>query len=152
MSKPVVTTLILLTSIIVVSLIASCAITRTVTITNTGQGTTIVSTPITMTVTVQNTITTTIQGTVATVTLEPVVYTPIFERVAPEIPHRFIIDMPHTGLSLYECEGDSVCFVCHPMPVEHQQWLYDSEICEDCHKVSKNPYLTPDVGYQAMYP
>ena len=152
MSRPVVTTLILFTSIIVVSLIASCAVTRTVTITNTGQGTTIVPTPITMTVTVQNTITTTIQGTVTTVTLEPVIYTPIFERLAPEIPHRYIIDMPHTGLSLYECEGDSVCFVCHPMPVEHQQWFYDSGICEDCHTVSDNPILTPDVGYGAVYP
>jgi hypothetical protein len=152
MSKPVVTTLILLTSTIVVSLIASCAVTRTVTVTNTGPGTTMVPTPITMTVTVQNTITTTIQGVVATVTLEPVVYTPIFERVAPEVPHRYIIDMPHTGLSLYECEGDSVCFVCHPLPVEHQQWLYDSEICEDCHRVSKNPLVTPNVGYGAVYP
>jgi len=157
MRNPVITTLIVFTLLVTCSIIASCTVTRTVTLnktfTTTQQPvTTVQPRAVTLTVTIRNTITTTVQGTVTIVTLEPVVLTPIFERLAPEIPHRYIIDMPHKGLSLYECEGDSVCFVCHPLPVEHQQWLYDSEVCEDCHKVSRNPILTPDVGYGFVYP
>ena len=157
MRNSVIIILIIFVLILVSSIAASCIMTRTVTVnqtyTTTQQpDTNVQPKAVTLTVTIQNTITTTIQGAVTTVTLEPVIYTPIFDRAAPEIPHRYIIDMPHTGLSLYECEGDSVCFVCHPMPPEHKKWLYDSEICEDCHKVSDNPYLTPDTGYRADYP
>jgi hypothetical protein len=157
MRNPVITVLTIFVLIVACAIVISCTVTKTVTVNKTFTATqqpvtTVQPKAVTLTVTIRNTITTTMEGAVTTVTLEPVVYTPIFERAAPEIPHRYVIDMPHTGLSMYECEGDSVCFVCHPMPIEHNKWLYDSEICEDCHKVSDNPYLTPDTGYRADYP
>lgn len=75
--------------------------------------------------------------------LEPIVYTPIFERPAPEIPHAYILELEHIGLDLYEDEGFPVCFCCHALPFEHKQWYWDAKVCEDCHKVSENPSLTP---------
>jgi len=112
---------------------------RTITITNQPSVTSKLQ-PVTLTVTVTKTLTTTVQGVVQTITMQPEVFTPIFERPAPEIPHPYIIDNEHTGLDLYE-EGVPVCFECHLKPVEHEKWLWDAEVCEDCHKVSSNPII-----------
>ncbi len=98
-------------------------------------------TPVTMTVTVSREITV-VQGVTKTVTVAPAVYTPIFERPAPEIPHPYILHLQHSGLDLYD-DGIPVCFLCHPMPPEHELWLYDAEICETCHRVAANPTITP---------
>ena len=86
--------------------------------------------------------TVTLQGGWKTVTIWPTAYTPIYERPAPEIPHPYILDLAHSGMDLYD-DGVPVCFVCHPMPWEHEKWIVDAEICQECHKLSPNPSITP---------
>ena len=96
---------------------------------------------VTLTVTITRSITTTVEGVPKTITLQPAVYTPIFEREAPEIPHAYILELEHTGLDLYEDEGYPVCFCCHGQPKEHEPWLKDAEVCRECHEVSANPII-----------
>ena len=148
MKNPVIIVLILFSVLLACSITASCTTARTVTVNKTYTITqqpvaTVQPREVKLTVTVTRSITTTVQGIVTTVTLEPTVFTPIFAREALEIPHVYVIEMEHTGVDLYEDEGGLVCFVCHPMPVEHELWYEDAEICMDCHKISDNPILKP---------
>jgi hypothetical protein len=123
----------------------SCAVERTVTVKEPitvyeRPANTIQPTLVQMTVTVTRSITTTLQGATKTVTLKPTVYTPIFQREAPEIPHVYILELEHSGLDLYE-DGIPICFTCHNIPMEHEFWLDNAEVCEECHRVSVNPIL-----------
>ena len=147
MKNPVLIVLILFFMLLVCSIIVSCTIKNTVTIDETftileNPVKSVEIQPVRLTVTVTKTITTTIEGIVTTVTLEPTVYTPIFDRPAPEIPHVYIIEMEHTGLDWYDDEGPSVCWICHNIPFEHELWIENTEICMDCHSVVDNPVLT----------
>ncbi|UCG55298.1 MAG: hypothetical protein JSV32_03550 [Dehalococcoidia bacterium] len=147
MKNPVLIILILFFTLLVCSITVSCTIKNTVTVDKTF---TILENPIKaveiqpvrLTVTVIKTITTTIEGIATTVTLEPTVFTPIFDRPVPDIPHVYIIEMEHTGADWYEDEGGSICWVCHNIPFEHELWIENTEICEDCHIVVDNPVLT----------
>lgn len=152
MKRFVVTSLTLLTLIAGGSILASCAqgeVTRTITIketvTNTqGSFTTPEAREVKLTVTLKNTITTTIQGTVITVTATPIVLTPVFNREAPEIPHTFIIDIPNSQESgEYNEEGEAICWECHPVAPVHSLWIEDIAICDDCHDESDNLILLP---------
>ena len=96
----------------------------------------------TMTVTLTQYATTTVQGVPMTITIRPLVYTPVFDRPAPEIPHTYILHLEHSGIDLYD-DGVPICFLCHLMPFEHELWQNDAEICETCHKESANPTITP---------
>jgi hypothetical protein len=147
MRNPVVIVLIVLTALLVCSIAASCTIERTITVDKTYTITqkpidTIEIRPVKLTVTVTRTTTTTIEGIATTVTMEPTVFTPIFERPAPEVPHVYIIEMEHTGVDWYEDEGGSICWVCHNIPFEHELWIENTEVCEDCHIISDNPIRT----------
>lgn len=111
--------LVLLSIIALGALTASCAqgeVTKTVTVPPAG--------PNTLTVTV----------------------TAVFESDAPDIPHTFLLDNPRSASveGLISATGGSICFECHGVPPQHSVWLYDSEICLDCHEVSNNPVLVPE--------
>jgi len=147
MRNPVVIVLIVLTALLVCSIAVSCTAERTITVDKTftiTQNPLVASEiqPVTLTVTVTKTMTTTIEGIATTRTLEPVVFTSIFDRPAPEVPHVYIIEMEHTGSDLYEDEGGSVCWACHRIPTQHGLWIENTEVCEDCHKVTENPVRT----------
>jgi hypothetical protein len=91
------------------------------------------------TVTLDNTVTTTVQGQTTT-TVTTTVITPVFNREPPEIPHTYLInftDRPYFG-------GDiPICFECHPIPPFHLDWLQDVDLCNaaGCHQVSDDPIL-----------
>ena len=138
MKKSVLVTLILIVLVVGSSIVTSCtqAITQTVTVTNTT-GKTIEPTPFTKTVTVQNTITTTIQGTVTTTAL-PRVTTPVFDKHPPEIPHTLFFTFP--GMT-YVPGQKPACFECHQIPILHEGWLLDTELCVECHIISDMPDL-----------
>lgn len=103
------------------------------------------SSEVTRTVTINNIVPTTVQGAVLTTTLAPNVLTPIFSAPPPDIPHVYlIVEMgnPYIG-GLIADSGAAICFECHPMPSQHEQWRYDPNICLDCHRISPDPVLRP---------
>jgi len=147
MKNPVLVVLILLFVLLAFSITVSCTRVQTVTVDKTftileNPVKAVEIQPVRLTVTVTKTITTTLEGVATTITLEPVVYMPIFERPAPDIPHVYIINMEHTGIDWYDDEGPSVCWICHNIPFEHEIWLENTEVCMDCHTVVDNPVLT----------
>jgi hypothetical protein len=111
--------------------------TKTITITNTNQLATSESVPFTTIVTVQNTITSNIQGA-TTPTTVPQVILPVFDKEPPEIPHSIYFVMP--GIT-YMPGDKPLCFECHPIPILHEDWLLNTELCTQCHMVSDMPYL-----------
>lgn len=86
----------------------------------------------------------------ATITVQPpgstsTVITPVFENTPPEILHVYIIDDPGNPYvsGLVSESGGAICFVCHGVPSEHENWVDDPNICLDCHVISDNPILNP---------
>lgn len=94
---------------------------------------------VTKTVTVDNTVTTTLQGAKTTV-ITSTILTPVFNREAPEIPHTYLIDMTDRP---YISADVPICFECHPIPPLHLGWLQDVNLCiaSGCHVISDDPIL-----------
>jgi nitrate reductase cytochrome c-type subunit len=94
---------------------------------------------VTKTVTLDNTVTTTLQGAQTTVVTTTVV-TPIFNREPPEIPHTYLIDMTNRP---YITADIPICFECHRIPPFHLDWLQDVDLCNasGCHVISNDPIL-----------
>lgn len=118
--------LLLFSLIIVGLLVASCA-GDTTTITSTKTTTVSSFTRDTQTTTITTTITGTGGTTTITITREP-----------PEIPHAYLVEIPGVP---YLAGVDPVCFVCHPVPPQHEGWWLDETICDECHTVSDSPIL-----------
>jgi hypothetical protein len=130
---------IIITLLLASLLVISCTkeVTKTVTVNIATQGLTTEPTPVTKTVTIQNTITTTIQGTVTTTTL-PQVTTPVFDKYPPEIPHTLFFRW--AGMT-YVPGQKPACFECHQIPPLHEGWLLDTELCVECHMIADMPDL-----------
>jgi hypothetical protein len=138
MKKVFLLTLILFVLFLVSSILISCtqAVTKTVFVTDTQEKNK-VSTPVTRTLTVENTVTTVKQGN-PTTTVLPLTTTPVFDREPPEIPHSLFFSMP--GVPYLPGEKP-LCFECHNIPPLHEGWLLDTELCDECHPISDMPYL-----------
>ncbi len=77
------------------------------------------------------TITTAVTGTGGVTTI-------VLTREPPEIPHAYLVEIPGVP---YLAGVDPVCFVCHPVPPQHEGWWLDETICDECHTVSDSPIL-----------
>ena len=56
----------------------------------------------------------------------------------PEIPHAYLVEV--AGVP-YLAGNEPICFVCHPVPDQHEGWWLDETLCDECHVVSDNPIL-----------
>ena len=92
--------------------------------------------------TITCTVSVTIPRIVETTIIKTSGYAPIFNRPAPDIPHAYRLNLPHSGDELYD-DGNPVCFTCHCIPQEHEFWAFDAEVCARCHKVTPTPTITP---------
>lgn len=116
MKKLVITTSVLLVLVLGSSILASC----------TGES-------FTTTITVE------VPGSTSTV------ITPAFNHTPPDIPHVYVIEdavSPQLGGLISE-DGEAICFACHGIPILHDDWLQDVDLCLDCHRISANPVLNP---------
>ena len=75
--------------------------------------------------------TTVVSGTSSTTTI-------VLVKEPPEIPHPFLQGIPGVP---FVVDQEPICFVCHPVPPQHEDWWADVGLCGECHVESENQIL-----------
>ncbi|MFC1846938.1 hypothetical protein ACFLYS_02645 [Chloroflexota bacterium] len=78
-----------------------------------------------------NEITTTVSGESSTITV-------VLLAQPPEVPHPFLQGLPGQP---FITEQGPICFGCHTIPPQHEGWLADPSLCDECHDESQNAVI-----------